>query len=50
MSLWRRLRGNKEFSTNGCRIYAIGDVHGCFPLLVRLLQEIERDQKERQPK
>lgn len=49
MSLWGRIRRNKKFSTDGCRIYAIGDVHGCFPLLVQLLQMIERDQKQRVP-
>lgn len=49
MSLWGRVRKAKRQSTNGCRIYAIGDVHGCFSLLVELLQMIERDQKARSP-
>lgn len=44
MSLWDRLRTPKTRSTNGCRIYAIGDVHGRFDLLVQLLKQIERDQ------
>jgi len=47
MSLWHRLRQDKSRTTNGCRIYAIGDVHGCFSLLVQLLQQIERDQSDR---
>jgi len=44
MSLWDRFRAPKMRSTNGCRIYAIGDVHGRFDLLVNLLKQIERDQ------
>ncbi|MFO1261223.1 MAG: metallophosphoesterase family protein [Sphingomonadaceae bacterium] len=49
MSLWERLRRRVRYSTADCRIYAIGDVHGCFPLLVKLLQLIEIDQREREP-
>lgn len=49
MSLWNRFRRKVRYSTNECRIYAIGDVHGCFPLLVSLLQKIEEDQRQRAP-
>lgn len=49
MSLLGRLRRKARYSTDNCRIYAIGDVHGCFPLLVSLLQMIERDQRARAP-
>lgn len=49
MSLLGRLRRRARYSTDNCRIYAIGDVHGCFPLLVRLLQMIEQDQRSRSP-
>ncbi len=49
MKLWTRHQQNKPRSTDGCRLYAIGDVHGCFSLLVRLLQLIERDQAARPP-
>lgn len=49
MSLWSHLRRKARYSTANCRIYAIGDVHGCFSLLVRLLQLIEQDQSTRTP-
>ena len=49
MSLWDRFRAQKPRSTNGCRIYAIGDVHGRFDLLVSLLKQVERDQGCRPP-
>lgn len=32
---------------DGTRIYAIGDIHGCFNLLAELFQRIERDSLER---
>lgn len=47
MTFWRRFRHSKPRSTNGCRLYAIGDVHGCFRQLVELLQLIERDHESR---
>jgi len=47
MSLLDRLFPPKTRSTNGRRIYAIGDVHGRYDLLVRLLRHIEQDQKGR---
>ncbi len=46
MKFWGR-RKNQPRSTDGCRLYAIGDVHGCFSLLVELLQLIEQDQEVR---
>ncbi|MGD9810029.1 MAG: metallophosphoesterase family protein [Sphingobium sp.] len=49
MELWNRPKRNQARSTGGRRIYAIGDVHGCFDLLVRLLQLIELDQINRPP-
>lgn len=44
MKFWDRRQQKQPRSTGGCRLYAIGDVHGCFGLLVELLQMIERDQ------
>lgn len=49
MSLWTPFRRRARPSTNGCRLYVIGDIHGCHTLLVRLLQMIEADQSQRQP-
>ncbi len=49
MALLRHLIRAPARSTNGCRLYAIGDVHGCFDQLVRLLQLIESDQALRKP-
>ncbi|MBP6112808.1 MAG: serine/threonine protein phosphatase [Sphingobium sp.] len=49
VSLLGRLRRKARYSTDNCRIYAVGDVHGCFPLLVKLLQMIEQDQQVRYP-
>lgn len=34
--------------SDGHRIYAIGDVHGCFDLLAELFKRIEEDSKKRQ--
>jgi len=39
--------GLKPFASPGERVYAIGDIHGCFDLLQRLLLEIEADHMER---
>jgi len=47
MKFWARLRKNQPRSTGGCRLYAIGDVHGCFNLLVELLQLVEQDHEMR---
>lgn len=44
-----RLRRGSVFSTGGARVYAVGDVHGCFDLLVELLQRIENDNAARPP-
>ena len=49
MKFWSRRQQSQPRSTNGCRLYAIGDVHGCFSLLVQLLQLIEQDQASRPP-
>ncbi|MBB6123260.1 metallophosphoesterase family protein [Sphingobium subterraneum] len=39
----------KHHTTDGKRVYAIGDVHGCYDLLVDLLQRVEEDHAERPP-
>ncbi|MCB2015859.1 MAG: metallophosphoesterase family protein [Sphingobium sp.] len=49
MPIWDRFFSSKPWSTDGCRIYAIGDVHGCFTQLTGLLRQIERDQAGREP-
>lgn len=45
--LGRAIRNRKPLTTNGRRIYAIGDVHGCFELLIDLLMRIKRDNDAR---
>ena len=46
---WGLFRRKRTHSSEGVRLYAIGDVHGCFDLLVNLLQRIEMDQAGRTP-
>jgi serine/threonine protein phosphatase 1 len=47
--LWPLFRRRSASAASGHRVYAIGDVHGRLDLLDRLLGEIERDAKEREP-
>lgn len=49
MKAWRFFRPARTFSTEGMRIYAIGDVHGCFDALVNLFALIEQDNAMRTP-
>jgi serine/threonine protein phosphatase 1 len=44
---WLSLLQRRPLSTAGTRIYAIGDIHGCYSLLIQLLQKIELDQRDR---
>ena len=48
MKPWNLLRRRRPRSTDGTRVYAIGDVHGCLHLLVDLLQRIETDTSARE--
>ena len=50
MKFWGLQRRAPLSSTWGDRLYAIGDVHGCFDLLTHLLQLIEHDLSSRAPK
>ncbi|MBB6125141.1 metallophosphoesterase family protein [Sphingobium subterraneum] len=49
MTPWGHFRRKRTFNSEDVRLYAIGDVHGCFDLLVHLLQRIEADQAARTP-
>lgn len=49
MGLFSRIEANVARSTNSCRLYAIGDVHGRFDLLAQLFRMIELDQLGRSP-
>lgn len=44
---WLSLLQRRPLSTAGTRIYAIGDIHGCYSPLIKLLQKIEIDQRFR---
>lgn len=47
MKLMGNFRRPRAKTTDGVRLYAIGDIHGCFDLLVELLQRIESDGQSR---
>lgn len=44
-----RIGKRTAHTSQGNRIYAVGDVHGCFDLLAELFKRIERDNKGRNP-
>lgn len=47
MPFGKMFRRRKQQTTDGRRIYAIGDVHGCYDLLVDILQRVEVDHSVR---
>jgi serine/threonine protein phosphatase 1 len=47
MTSWTLFHKKTARHSDGARVYAIGDIHGCFEILVKLLQQIEKDQAGR---
>ena len=47
MKAWGLFRRARTLSSEGARLYAIGDVHGCFDALVSLLKRIQDDNAQR---
>lgn len=47
--LSRFLVKNDAGLPQGCRVYAVGDIHGCYSLLQEALDKIHRDMEKRSP-